>query len=178
VSKRNAAIWCKLRVIFFIAQRSSGQAWRGRYLTGSGSSLTAPTRWNAARFAYSWEKQIMIRILLGLVLLVLLVVGGFGLYVWGALKVSYSSGERSGYVQKLSKKGWVCKTWEGEMAMVTMPGVAPEIFYFSVRDDGVAQKINNLMGKRVAISYGQHKGVPTKCFGETEYHITDVRPVE
>jgi hypothetical protein len=120
----------------------------------------------------------MIRIVLGLVLLVLVVAGGFALYVWGALKVSYSSGERSGYVQKLSKKGWVCKTWEGEMAMVTMPGAAPEIFHFSVRNDATAQQINNLMGKRVAISYGQHKGVPTQCFGETEYHVTGVRQIE
>ena len=120
----------------------------------------------------------MIRGILIAVVALLLIVGGFGLYVWGALKVSYSSGERSGFVQKLSKKGWVCKTWEGEMAMVTMPGTAPEIFYFSVRNDAIAEKINRSMGKRVALSYGQHKGVPTQCFGETEYHITDVRPVE
>ena len=120
----------------------------------------------------------MIRILLALVLVVLVVVGGFGLYVWGTLKVSYSNGERSGYVQKLSKKGWVCKTWEGEMAMVTMPGTAPEIFLFSVRNDAIADKLNHSMGKRVAVSYEQHKGVPTKCFGETEYYVTNVRPVE
>ena len=119
-----------------------------------------------------------VRILLALVAVLVLIVGGFGLYVWGALKISYSSGERSGFVQKLSKKGWVCKTWEGEMAMVTMPGTAPEIFNFSVRNDAVAEKINRSMGKRVALSYEQHKGVPTKCFGETEYFITDVRPVE
>ena len=120
----------------------------------------------------------MIRGILIAVVALLLIVCGFGLYVWGTLKVSYSTGERSGFVQKLSKKGWVCKTWEGEMAMVTMPGTAPEIFYFSVRNDAVAEKINRSMGKRVALSYGQHKGVPTQCFGETEYHITDVRPVE
>ena len=120
----------------------------------------------------------MIRGILIAVVALLLIVGGFGLYVWGALKVSYSSGERSGFVQKLSKKGWVCKTWEGEMAMVTMPGTAPEIFYFSVRRDDIANKINGTMGKRVAMSYEQHKGVPTKCFGETEYYVTDVRPVE
>lgn len=124
------------------------------------------------------KKQMKVRILLILVAVLVLIVGVLGLYVWGTLKVSYSSGERSGYVQKLSKKGWVCKTWEGEMAMVTMPGTAPEIFNFSVRNDAVAEKINRSMGKRVALSYEQHKGVPTKCFGETEYFITDVRPVE
>jgi hypothetical protein len=120
----------------------------------------------------------MIRIVLALLLLLILVVSGFGLYVWGALKYSYSNGERSGYVQKLSKKGWVCKTWEGEMAMVSMPGTAPEIFHFSVRNDAVAAKLNSTMGKRVAISYEQHKGVPTKCFAETEYYVTDVKAVE
>ena len=120
----------------------------------------------------------LVKLILAAVVLVVLIVGGFGLYTWGALKVSYSSGDRSGYVQKLSKKGWVCKTWEGEMAMVSMPGTAPEIFNFSVRDDAVATQLNQVMGKRVAVHYEQHKGVPTKCFGETEYFITSVRVAE
>ena len=117
-------------------------------------------------------------LILAAILLPLLVIGGFAAYAWGALHISYSSGERSGYVQKLSHKGWVCKTWEGELAMVSMPGTAPEIFYFSVRNDVIAEKINRSLGKRVALSYEQHKGVPTKCFGETEYYVTDVKPVE
>ena len=108
----------------------------------------------------------------------LLLILGFIGYVWSALHLSYSTGERSGYVQKLSKKGWVCKTWEGELAMVSMPGTAPEIFAFSVRSDAVAEKINRSLGKRVALVYEQHKGVPSKCFGETEYFVTDVKLVE
>lgn len=119
-----------------------------------------------------------LKIILAALAVILLIVGGFAAYTWSALKISYSSGERSGFVQKLSKKGWVCKTWEGEMAMVSMPGTAPEIFNFSVRDEAVAAKINQVMGKRVAVHYEQHKGVPTKCFGETEYFITDVRVAE
>lgn len=119
-----------------------------------------------------------LKIILAAVALVVMIVGGLALYTWSALKISYSSGERSGYVQKLSKKGWVCKTWEGEMAMVSMPGAMPEIFHFSVRNDAVADKLNQTMGKRVAIHYEQHKGVPTSCFGETEYFITDVRVAE
>jgi hypothetical protein len=91
---------------------------------------------------------------------------------------SYSTGERAGYVQKFSKKGWICKTWEGELAMATVPGVMPEKFYFSVRDDSVAAKINRTLGKRVSLAYDQHKGVPTSCFGETEYFVTGVRVVE
>ncbi len=119
-----------------------------------------------------------IKILLVVVAIPVIAACAFAGYVYGALHVSFSSGERSGFVQKLSKKGWVCKTWEGEMAMVSMPGTAPEIFLFSIRDDAVADKINRSMGKRVAISYEQHKGVPTTCFGETEYFVTDIKPVE
>ncbi len=119
-----------------------------------------------------------LKIILAALALVVLIVGGFAIYTWSALHLSYSKGERSGFVQKLSKKGWVCKTWEGEMAMVSMPGTAPEIFLFSVRDDVVADKLNQTMGKRVAIHYEQHKGVPTSCFGETEYFITEVRVAE
>jgi hypothetical protein len=98
-------------------------------------------------------------------------------YVWIALHWSYSEGERAGYVQKFSRKGWICKTWEGELAMATIPGAMPEIFRFTVRDDGVATRINETLGRRVALSYEQHRGLPTSCFGETEYFVTGVRPV-
>lgn len=93
------------------------------------------------------------------------------------LALSYSKGDRVGYLQKLSKKGWICPTWEGELAMATMPGVVPEVFSFTIRDDKVAAKVNAMQGKRVALEYAQKKGVPLKCFGESEYFVTDVRPV-
>ena len=102
----------------------------------------------------------------------------FGLYTWSALTWSYSKGERAGYVQKFSKKGWICKTWEGELAMVSIPGTMSEKFYFTVRDDAVAARINQSVGKRVALTYEQHMGVPTTCFGETEYFVVDVKVVE
>jgi hypothetical protein len=100
------------------------------------------------------------------------------LYTWSALSWTYASGERAGYVQKFSKKGWICKTWEGELAMVAVPGSMPEKFYFTVRTDSVAALINQSLGKRVALHYNQHKGVPTSCFGETEYFVSDVKVVE
>ena len=103
---------------------------------------------------------------------------GFTLYTWTALNWSFSKGERTGYIQKLSKSGWVCKTWEGEMAMVTMPGAIPEKFLFSVRDDKVAERINTFAGKRVSLVYEQHKGLPTSCFGETEYFVVDVKAIQ
>jgi hypothetical protein len=99
----------------------------------------------------------------------------FAAWAWITLHFSYSKGERAGYVQKISQKGWVCKTWEGELAMSTFPGTAPQLFTFSVRDDAIARKIQDAAGQRVALSYEQHKGVPTACFGETEYFIVSVR---
>ncbi len=113
-----------------------------------------------------------------LVLLLLVAVGGVFLYSWIALSYSYADGERAGYVQKFSKKGWICKTWEGELAMVNLPGAMPQIFTFSVRDDAVAERINQTMGQRVTMHYEQHKGVPTSCFGETQYFVTDIRSLE
>jgi hypothetical protein len=96
------------------------------------------------------------------------------LYFTAALKWSYSSGERAGWVQKLSKKGWVCKTWEGELAMVSMPGTAPEKFFFTIFDDDVAQQITRAMGKRVSLHYEEKVGLPTTCFGETRYYVTGI----
>jgi hypothetical protein len=99
--------------------------------------------------------------------------------VWAgvALTFSYSEGDRTGYVQKISKKGWVCKTWEGEMAMTTVPGTAPVIFAFTVRSDSVARAIMAVAGKQVTITYEEHQGVPSSCFGETGYFVTGVRTV-
>lgn len=102
----------------------------------------------------------------------------FAGYTWLSLTWSYSKGERAGYIQKFSKKGWVCKTWEGELAMVAVPGSMPEKFYFSVREDAVAARINQSMGRRIVLYYEQHVGVPTRCFGETEYFVRSVKVIE
>jgi hypothetical protein len=101
-----------------------------------------------------------------------------GAYFWAALSWNYSTGERAGWVQKLSKKGWVCKTWEGEMAMVSMPGAIPEKFVFTVRSDAVAGEINRVMGRRVTLHYEEKVGLPTTCFGETRHFVTKVTVVE
>ncbi|QDX82899.1 hypothetical protein B9N43_08370 [Denitratisoma sp. DHT3] len=95
-----------------------------------------------------------------------------------ALNWSYSSGERAGWVQKLSHKGWICKTWEGELAMVSMPGSAPEKFHFTVRAAEVVEAINRSMGKRVALHYEERVGLPTSCFGDTRHFVIAVTPVE
>lgn len=107
----------------------------------------------------------------------LVVVPGLLFTAWTviALNWNYSDGTRPGYLQKFSRKGWLCKTWEGELAMVNMPGAAQERWSFSVRDDSVAAQIQRSIGARVALSYAQHRGVPGTCFGETEYFVTAVK---
>jgi len=116
-----------------------------------------------------------VKSILGYIVVVVLALGGYILVVtsW-----SYSSGERAGWVQKLSSKGWLCKTWEGEMAMVSMPGTTTEKFYFTVWDEDIAEQINKVMGKRVSLHYEEKKGIPTSCFGETRYYITKVSVVD
>lgn len=106
------------------------------------------------------------------------IVGLCALYTWFTLTWSYSRGDRTGYVQKFSHKGWLCKTWEGELTMLPVQGMVPEKFPFSVRSDALAATINQNMAKKMVLTYEQHKGVPTPCFGETEYYVTGVKVLE
>ena len=122
-----------------------------------------------ARFARSLRNYLL--------LFLVLAIGAVALYLFLATRWSYASGERAGYVQKFSKKGWVCKTWEGEIAMANLPGAMPELFAFTVRDEKVAAQINASLGARVVLGYEQHLGLPS-CFGETQYWVTSVRPVQ
>jgi hypothetical protein len=115
-----------------------------------------------------------------LTLLAIVIVPALVFTIWAgiALSFSYSSGQRVGFVQKFSSKGWICKTWEGELAMVNMPGALSQIFVFSVRSDSVAAAINAAMAKgRLELQYQEHRGVPTTCFGETNYFVTGVRSI-
>jgi hypothetical protein len=111
----------------------------------------------------------------GLIAVTVLLAAG---YTYAALHWVYSSGERAGYVQKFSKKGWLCKTWEGELTMSPVPGAIPEKFFFTVRDDALAQLMNQGLGRKVLLSYEQHRGVPTACFGESEYFIVKAKFLE
>ncbi len=129
----------------------------------------APATGGAAPKKLKWKRW------LALVILVPAVV--FAVYTWSALAFSYSKGDRAGYLQKFSEKGWICKTWEGEIAMANLPGTMPEVFDFTVRNDSVAQLLRGMAGQRVAIIYEQHKGVPTSCFGDTEYYVVGVNPI-
>jgi hypothetical protein len=117
------------------------------------------------------------KFILGGSALVLLTILGMALYTFVTLSWSYSDGDRSGILQKFSRKGWVCKTYEGELALSFTPGLAPVIWNFTVRDEAVATKVKEAEGKRVVLHYREHRGVPSECFGETMYYVDDVRLV-
>lgn len=110
-------------------------------------------------------------------LLIVIPILVFVLWVAITLNYTYSSGERAGFLQKVSRRGWLCKTWEGEIQLSALPGATPEIFSFSTRSDSIATELNRLNGQRVVIDYKQHKGLPTSCFGDTEYFVVGVRAV-
>ncbi len=119
-------------------------------------------------------RRLLLKISLVLMALVLIPL----VYIWAVFQWSYSDGERAGYIQKFSRKGWLCKTWEGEIAMVVVPGTRTDKFEFTVRDESVAAQINRTIGKRVVLVYEQHRGLPTSCFGDTEYFVTQVKVLE
>jgi hypothetical protein len=118
------------------------------------------------------------KFILGGASLVVVGIAAIVLYTLVTLSVSYSDGDRAGILQKISRKGWICKTYEGELAMSYTPGMAPTIWYFSVRDDAVAAKVKEAQGRRVVLHYNEHRGVPSDCFGETQYYGDDVRVIE
>jgi len=118
------------------------------------------------------------KLITGMILTLAVILGGFVLYIFAALHITYSEGDRSGLLQKFSRKGWVCKTWEGELALSYLPGVAPVLWYFSVRDEATAMKVNEGLGKKVVLHYSEHHGLPTDCFGETANFVDGMRVVE
>ena len=135
--------------------------------------MTAPRPTSAAARPGFARRHWGVTALLILVVLPALV---FALWTMGTLSYTYSRGDRVGYNQKFSRKGWICKTWEGELAITNQPGQAPQLFDYSVRDEAVALRIRQLEGQRVALTYEQHVHVPSKCFGETEYFVVSVHP--
>ena len=121
-------------------------------------SYTKPVR--SRRRFWSWFTVVL-----------LLAVGGMYGYIQAALWWSYSEGERVGILQKVSRKGWLCKTYEGELALYVVAGVAPQLWQFTVRDPGVADRLNKSLGKRVRLHYEEHRGLPSSCFGDTAYFV-------
>lgn len=139
--------------------------------TPSAAAADAPPPPRAGFLRRHWGKVTIL-------LLVLIPLAGMSAWVGVTLNVTYSDGIRTGFVQKLSRKGWVCKSWEGELAMTTQPGTAPQIFHFSVRNDSIARAVEAVAGSQVTLHYREHRGVPTSCFGETAYFVDSVKVVK
>lgn len=114
----------------------------------------------------------------GVLIFVVLCLIGFAIYTWGTLHYTYSEGERVGYVRKLSNRGWLCKTWEGEISMTNSVGAQETTFAFTVRDPAVVEKLRALEGKQVTVLYKERVGIPSSCFGDTPYHAYDVRAIK
>ncbi len=148
-----------------------GESPPSRPPSASPLSSSAPA---TAKKKSSWRGKILLVLFLLIFVPLVLV----GLYLAVVLNFSYSDGDRTGYLQKFSRKGWVCRTYEGELAMTTVPGVAPIVWSFSVWDETVAREINSLLGKRVVLHYREYRGIPTNCFGETDYYVDGVKSVE
>jgi hypothetical protein len=141
-------------------------------LEGAAGALQGSSKFGAGlKRAKSWILRTLFLLVVGAVVV-------FAAWSWITLTFTYSTGDRAGYVQKFSKKGWIFKTWEGELAMVNLPGAMPEIFYFSVREEKAAEKIQASLGRRVRLKYDKHVGVPVSWFGETEYFVVDVEVVD
>lgn len=136
----------------------------------TGTTQTTTPAPGAPRPAFRWRRWFWGTLLLAALL--------FALYTWFTLTWSYSAGERAGNLQKFSRKGWVCKTWEGELALYIVGGMAPQIWHFSVRDAAVAERLLKAVGQNVRLQYEQHVGVPTSCFGDTEHYVTGLEIVE
>ncbi|HJP61424.1 MAG TPA: hypothetical protein VJ865_15560 [Gemmatimonadaceae bacterium] len=136
---------------------------------------TEPPTASAPVVAPPHKKRNKALIILMTLLLVPAVV--IALWIWVALGYTYSSGDRAGFLQKISKKGWICKTWEGEIAMTPLPGATPQYFSFTVRNDSLAHLLEQNAGKQVSLKYEQHRGIPTSCFGDTEYFVTSVQRI-
>jgi hypothetical protein len=126
--------------------------------------MPTPTPAPARRSRFKWYLLGFVAALVAMVVLYTL------LMLWW----SYSDGERAGVLQKFSQRGWVCKTYEGELAMYVVAGVAPQIWSFSVRDEAVVEELNKAVGQHVRLHYSEHRGLPTNCFGETDYFVDRV----
>jgi hypothetical protein len=133
---------------------------------GAASQTPPPAQRSRRRSFRSW----LLGSLAGAILLIVL-------YTLLMLWWSYSEGERAGVLQKFSKRGWICKTYEGELAMYVVGGVAPQIWNFSVRDEAVVAQLHQAVGQQVRLRYAEHRGLPTSCFGETDYFVNRVEVV-
>jgi hypothetical protein len=113
-------------------------------------------------------------------IVLLLLIVGTGLWTWLTLSWAYADGERAGVLQKFVRRGWLCKTHEGEIALYygggtyLGTGTSRQLWDFSSRDKAVAVELSKAVGHRVQLHYTEHPGIPTNCFGDTRYFVDRV----
>lgn len=146
-------------------------------MTDTPETVETPNKVEAPAAVVAPPKKKRNKALMALLLILLVPAVAIALWIWIALGYTYATGDRAGYVQKISKKGWICKTWEGELAMANLPGTMPQIFAFTVRNDSIAHILEQNAGKQVSLKYEQHRGVPSSCFGDTQYFVTAVQRI-
>lgn len=117
------------------------------------------------------------RIILGILLLAII---GLGVYLW-VCNWTYSEGTRAGTLIKMSYKGVLLKTYEGQLNLGGFQtngqdGVVGNIWEFSVWSDDIYKELQNFEGKRVKLHYRQKfKAMPWQ--GKTDYFIFKVESI-
>ena len=129
------------------------------------SSVQSPRNKRASglkRFA----KSLMVLVILGLI---------FCVYWFFFNK--YANGERTGVLIKITHKGNIFKTDEGEMWLSCRQMTNPEKFYFSVTNDSIATELKNLQDECVQLTYTQYRAtLPWR--GDAKYIVTGVFPIQ
>lgn len=107
----------------------------------------------------------------------LFIVGSLGAGIVGSFipwaAVQYSDGERTGLVNKISHKGLICQTWEGQMLVGNGNNVDPEEYFFTVKDDAVVKQVQDAQGKIATLHYKQY-ALSSNCWGDTSYEVVGV----
>ena len=89
------------------------------------------------------------------ILLVIVLIAGMLIY-WFFFNV-FSEGERKGTLVKLTKKGNVFKTIEGEMWMSCRQVMNAEKFFFSVTDEALSDSLMKMQDECVSVTYKQYR---------------------
>ena len=102
-----------------------------------------------------------------------------GAFIYWKYIYDYSEGYRAGLLQKVSYRGNIFKTYEGEMILSSVQSntnvaLASEKFLFSVKDKNTAIRLEQLQGKYVVVHYHEKNGKLPWC-GDTKYMVDSVR---
>ncbi|HHM21630.1 MAG TPA: hypothetical protein ENJ20_06360 [Bacteroidetes bacterium] len=110
----------------------------------------------------------------------LITIGIIGFFLWA--NYTYSEGTRSGNLIKISKKGYIFKTYEGQLKLGGIDlqneeeGLS-DTWSFSVKNINIVRQLEKLQGEKVILRYKEiNKAMPWQ--GDTNYFVTDVEQKE